>query len=430
MVNVLLIGAGGREHALALALRRSKGLTKLFVAPGNPGIAALAECVTLDTANPQAVLQFCRLMGVSFVVIGPETPLVAGLVDNLEKGGIKAFGPSKAAAQLEGSKEFTKQLCDENKIPTAQWRSFDDGASAIAYVQTCMLPIVIKADGLAAGKGVMIAAQLDDAKKAISTCFETAGGKVVIEEYLDGEEVSFFVLCDGENVVALTSAQDHKRAFDGDQGPNTGGMGAYSPAPVFTGDIERDVMTRIILPTVAAMKKRGMPFKGVLFAGLMLTKSGPQLIEYNCRFGDPETQVILPRLRSDLLDLLQSCANGTLAQKTAVFGDDAALTIVYAAKGYPGAYEKGSAITLPAPLLENDQLIITHAGTAMKGTQLVADGGRVLNITAVAPQLQQAHDLAYAAIGKMEWPQGFYRQDIGWRALKSVSTPDAEKIAQ
>ncbi len=416
MMNVLLIGSGGREHALALALCRSKGLKKLFCAPGNPGIAEVAECVTLDTANHPAVIQFCKLMAIGFVVIGPETPLVAGLVDDLDAAGIQAFGPSKAAAKLEGSKEFTKILCDENNIPTARWRAFENAAAAIEYTQTHSLPIVIKADGLAAGKGVTIAANLEDAAQAIKDCFETKGAKLVIEDYLDGEEVSFFVLCDRTNVLPLTSAQDHKRACDGDKGPNTGGMGAYSPASIFTKAIERDVLSKIVLPTIKAMKQRGTPFKGVLFVGLMLTKNGPQLIEYNCRFGDPETQVILPRLRSDLLELLIASADGTLDQKTALFRDDAALTLVYAAKGYPAAFDKGSAIQLP-PSIASDTIVITHAGTAMKGTQLVANGGRVLNVTAMASSLQQAHDLAYTAIKTIDWPEGFYRSDIGWRAL-------------
>jgi phosphoribosylamine--glycine ligase len=420
-MNVLLIGGGGREHALAWALSASPLLTKLYAAPGNAGIAELATCVALDVADSAAVLAFVRDIEIGFVVIGPEAPLVAGLGDALAAAGVKHFGPSKAAAQLEGSKGFTKDLCREAGIPTGAYGRFKDAASAHAYLATQPVPIVVKADGLAAGKGVVVAATRAEAAAAIDACFSgafgAAGAEVVIEEFLDGEEASFFALCDGTTALALATAQDHKRVGDNDTGPNTGGMGAYSPAPVMTPDLVQRTMDEIIRPTVAAMAARGTPFKGVLFAGLMITAEGPKLIEYNVRFGDPETQVLMMRLTSDLLAAMLATADGVLDHFDVRWRSDAALTVVMAANGYPGTPEKGTEIrgldaarTLPG-------VQIFHAGTRREGERLLADGGRVLNVTALGATVAEAQERAYAAIAKIDWPGGFYRRDIGWRAV-------------
>ena len=420
-MNVLLIGSGGREHALALALSRSARLTRLFIAPGNPGTAALGQNVVLDINNHDAVIEFCRLMQIGFVVIGPEAPLVAGLVDDLEAAGLLAFGPSKAAAQLEGSKGFTKDLCRECSIPTAAYARFSSAEPAKAYLREQVAPIVVKADGLAAGKGVIVASTLAEAEAAIDLifggAFGEAGAQVVIEDFLEGEEASFFALCDGEHALAFASAQDHKRVGEGDTGPNTGGMGAYSPAPVVTPQIEARVMQEIILPTLRGMKARGTPFKGVLFAGLMIGPKGPQLIEFNARFGDPETQVMLPRLAEDLLDLLLASAKGHLPDRPVRLSDQCALTIVYAAKGYPDAPGRGSVIGNLDAATHMPDVIVTHAGTKANGLTLLANGGRVLNITGLGRDVAQARERAYAAIEKINWPGGFYRRDIGWRAL-------------
>jgi phosphoribosylamine--glycine ligase len=420
-MNVLLIGSGGREHALALALKRSPKLARLYAAPGNPGIGALAEIVALDVTDHAAVIRFCRENAVTFVVVGPEAPLVAGLVDDLEAVGIAAFGPTKAAAQLEGSKGFTKDICAEFHIPTAAYGRFTDRASAEAFVREKGAPIVVKADGLAAGKGVTVAMTLDEALSAVAECFDgafgAAGAEVVVEEFLEGEEASFFALSDGETAIPFASAQDHKRVGDGDTGPNTGGMGAYSPAPIMTEAMVARVMAEIINPTVAAMKAKGMPFKGVFFAGLMLTKSGPELIEYNVRFGDPETQVMMLRLKSDLLELMIAAREGRLAGHTVDLAPDAALNVVMAARGYPGTPEKGSVIAG----IENAEAIpgvtVFHAGTAVKDGQLVANGGRVLNVAAMAGSVKEAQALAYKGVDALSWPGGFCRRDIGWRAV-------------
>ncbi|MBL8882601.1 MAG: phosphoribosylamine--glycine ligase [Hyphomicrobium sp.] len=420
-MNVLLIGSGGREHALAWAMTASPLLEKLYCAPGNAGIAEQAECVALDIANHDAVIAFCRDNAVDFVVIGPEAPLVGGLGDALDEAGIAYFGPNAAAARLEGSKGFTKDLCAQFNIPTAAYGRFCDADAALAYLEGKPLPIVIKADGLAAGKGVVIATTTEEARAAVEACFAgafgTAGAQVVIEEFLQGEEASFFALCDGTHALALASAQDHKRVGNGDTGPNTGGMGAYSPAPVMTAEMTRRTMDEIILPTVAAMRARGTPFRGVLFAGLMIAKDGPKLIEYNVRFGDPETQVLMMRLRSDILAALRATSNGTLGSIDLKWSDDTALTVVMAANGYPGTPEKGTQIKGLKAAARIDGVEIFHAGTRRDGEHILADGGRVLNVTARGTSVADAQAHAYAAIAKIDWPGGFCRTDIGWRAI-------------
>jgi phosphoribosylamine---glycine ligase len=426
-MNILLIGSGGREHALAWSLSASPLCGKIFCAPGNAGIAALADCVTLDVADHQAVVQFCRVMQVGFVIVGPEGPLVEGIVDALIAAKIKVFGPNKAAAQLEGSKGFTKDLCAEFKIPTGAYGRFKDAARAKSYLAKQSLPIVIKADGLAAGKGVVIAATRAEAEVAIDACFAgafgDAGHEVVIEAFLDGEEASFFALVDGTTSLALATAQDHKRVGDGDTGLNTGGMGAYSPAPVMTQAMIERTMAEIIRPTVAGMAKRGTPFRGVLFAGLMITADGPQLIEYNTRFGDPETQVILMRLKSDLLAALLAVADGVLSTFDLRWSDEVALTVVMAARGYPGEPLKGTEIKGLDQASEIAGVEIFHAGTKRDGTRILANGGRVLNVTARGRTVVEAQARAYAAIKLIDWPEGFCRHDIGWRAIAREQGP-------
>lgn len=421
-MNVLLIGSGGREHALAWALASSPMLTTLYCAPGNGGISDVADCVDLDTTDADAVAAFCTDHSVKFVVIGPEAPLVVGLSDDLRKRGIKVFGPSKAAAQLEGSKAFTKELCDRKRVPTAAYGHFTDAEAAKEYARQQGAPIVVKADGLAAGKGVTVAETLDQALAAIDECFSgkfgDAGAEVVIEECLIGEEASFFVLCDGKNILPLATAQDHKRVGDGDTGPNTGGMGAYSPAPVMTEAMCKRTLEDIIKPSVEGMAEAGFPYKGVLYAGLMITKDGPKLIEYNVRFGDPECQVLMVRLKSDLLPALLATADGLLDHVDLRWHDDVALTVVMATTGYPGSYGKGSEIS---GLVEaqNDELVeIFHAGTELQGSKFIATGGRVLNITARGKTVREAQERAYKAIAKIDWPEGFCRSDIGWRAIQ------------
>jgi phosphoribosylamine--glycine ligase len=421
-MNVLLIGSGGREHALANALATSPLLGKLYAAPGNPGIAAVAVLVRLDTGDHAAVADFCRRAGVELVVVGPEAPLVAGLVDDLAAAGIAAFGPTRAAAQLEGSKGFTKDLCREFGIPTAAYERFAAAAPAKAYIAARGAPIVVKADGLAAGKGVIVATTVEEAEAAVDTifggAFGAAGAEVVVEDFLDGEEASFFALCDGERAVAFASAQDHKRVGDGDTGPNTGGMGAYSPAPVMTDEMSSRVMREIIEPTLAGMKARGAPYRGVLFAGLMIGAKGPQLIEFNARFGDPETQVMLPRLEDDLLALMLACAKGKLPQAPVRLSPRTALTVVYAATGYPDSPLRGTEIRHLERAAAVPGVTVTHAGTQLDGDRLLANGGRVLNITAIGDSVAAAQAKAYEAIRLIEWEGGFYRQDIGWRAVE------------
>ncbi|MFD0915984.1 phosphoribosylamine--glycine ligase [Pseudahrensia aquimaris] len=419
-MNILLIGSGGREHALAWKLAQSPLLEKLFISPGNGGMDPLGEIVTLEVTNHQAVIDFCRLMAVAFVVIGPEAPLVDGLADSLRAADIDAFGPSAAAAQLEGSKNFTKALCAKMDIPTAAYGHFTDAAAAHAYIDAQGAPIVIKADGLAAGKGVTVAMTLEEAHAAIDDCFDgafgDAGAEVVVEEFLEGEEASMFFLCDGKTALPFGTAQDHKRVGDGDTGANTGGMGAYSPAPVLDDDMQQRVMREIVEPTLRGMAQAGSPFSGVLYAGLMIDASGPKLIEYNVRFGDPECQVLMVRLESDLLPLLLASAKGDLSGAKAVWSDEVALTVVMAAKGYPGAYEKGTIITA-LDALYDDQIEVFHAGTELRGKHLYAVGGRVLCVVARAETVKEAQKLAYYAVEEVNWPEGFWRTDIGWRAI-------------
>ncbi|HEX2146700.1 MAG TPA: phosphoribosylamine--glycine ligase [Pseudorhizobium sp.] len=418
-MKVLLIGSGGREHALAWKLAQSPLLTALFAAPGNPGIAQHAKLLSLNVDDQSAVLDFCRDAGIDLVVVGPEAPLVAGLADRLREAGVATFGPSAAAAQLEGSKGFTKDLCARYAIPTGAYKRFTAAEAAKAYVIEQGAPIVIKADGLAAGKGVTVAMTLEEAQAAVDDCFSgafgSAGAEVVVEAFLDGEEASFFCLSDGKTALALATAQDHKRVGDADTGPNTGGMGAYSPAPVMTPEIVERTMKEIIEPTIHGMAEMGHPFTGVFFAGLMITAKGPELIEYNVRFGDPECQVLMMRLKSDLLPLLHAAATGTLDQVTAEWSDDVALTVVMASKGYPGSYKKNTPIgTLPETAADEK---IFHAGTALEDGQLVATGGRVLNVTATGPTVAEAQAKAYALIEQIDWENGFCRRDIGWRAI-------------
>ena len=420
-MNVLLIGSGGREHALALSLSRSPLLTKLFVAPGNPGMARIAGIAALDVADHAAVVAFCRLMAIGLVVVGPEAPLVAGLVDDLDAAGIRAFGPTKAAAQLEGSKGFTKDLCRDYAIPTGAYARFTQPEPALAYVREQGAPIVVKADGLAAGKGVVVAMTLAEAEAAVKMMFDgafgAAGAEVVIEAFLDGEEASFFAICDGQRALPFASAQDHKRVGDGDTGPNTGGMGAYSPAPVMTAGVERRVMDEIIAPTMRGMAARGAPFKGVLFAGLMIGPDGPKLIEFNTRFGDPETQVMLPRYQGDLMALMLAAAEGRLPETAAPLSPQTALTVVLAAEGYPDAPRKGGEIRGLDKAEAMAGVTVTHAGTKREGDRLVANGGRVLNVTALGDSVSEARARAYAAVDAIDFPQGFCRRDIGWRAV-------------
>ncbi len=420
-MNILLIGSGGREHALAWALLQSPLLTRLVCAPGNGGIAAIAECIDVSAEDHAAIVDLCRRENIGFVIIGPEGPLVAGLGDALAAAGIEYFGPSKAAAQLEGSKGYTKDLCREFDIPTGAYGRFTDKAAAKAYLSGVAGRVVVKADGLAAGKGVVIPETHAEAEVAIDACFAgafgAAGTEVVIEAFLDGEEASFFALSDGSHVVPLATAQDHKRVGDGDTGPNTGGMGAYSPAPVMTRAMIDRTMAEIIRPTIDAMATRGTPFKGVLFAGLMIGADGPKLIEFNVRFGDPETQALLPRLKSDLLAALLASARGTLAAVELAWSDDAALCVVMAANGYPGTFVRGSEIRGLDAAAACPGVQIFHAGTQKNGDHFVANGGRVLNIAARGATVAAAQQRAYAALDKVDWPGGFSRRDIGWRAV-------------
>lgn len=421
-MNVLLIGSGGREHALAWKISSSPIVKRLYCTPGNPGTEKIATNVLLDVTKPQDVINFCKDHTIDLVVIGPEAPLVAGLTDHLRKAGIAAFGPSQKAAQLEGSKGFTKDFCAKYNIPTAAYQRFNNAEKAKAYIQQRGVPIVVKADGLAAGKGVVVATNLQEALDAVDACFAgafgQAGVELVVEDFLEGEEASFFCLCDGKTAIPFGTAQDHKRVGDGDKGANTGGMGAYSPAPVMTDEIIARTMREIVEPTMRGMSEMGIPFTGVLFVGLMITQKGPELIEFNVRFGDPECQVLMMRLKSDIAPLLLAAAQGNLDHHKPEWSDDVALTIVYAAKGYPENPLKGTIIRDIDKADAQPDVKIFHAGTAIKDGELVANGGRVLNVTAKGKTVAEAQQKAYQAIDLINWPDGFCRRDIGWRAIE------------
>jgi phosphoribosylamine--glycine ligase len=420
-MNILILGGGGREHALAWAVKQNPKCDRLIVAPGNAGIAEIADCADLDILDGDAVAGFAAENAVDLVIVGPEAPLAAGVSDRLRAAGLAVFGPSKAAAELEASKAFTKAICDACGAPTAGWARFVEMGPALDYVRAKGAPIVVKADGLAAGKGVVVAMTLAEAEAAVEAMFGgslgEAGAEVVIEEFMGGEEASFFVLCDGETVLPIGTAQDHKRVGDGDTGPNTGGMGAYSPAPVLTEAIQARVLEEIVRPTLAEMARRGTPYSGILYAGLMIENGRARLVEYNVRFGDPEAQVLMMRLGAQVLDLLEAVAQGRLEGMAVHWADDHALSVVMAANGYPGGYAKGSAIRGVEGLPQDSRQMVFHAGTARDGGDLVATGGRVLNVTARGATLAEARDRAYAMVDRIDWPGGFCRRDIGWRAL-------------
>jgi phosphoribosylamine--glycine ligase len=416
-MNVLILGSGAREHALAAAVAGSPMLGRLFVAPGNPGCEAVASLSALALDDHPAIIQFCIQQKIDFVIVGPEAPLVAGVVDDLAAAGVAAFGPTRAAARLEGSKGFTKDFCTEFGIPTAEYRRFHDRTAALDYVAARGAPIVVKADGLAAGKGVVVAETLDEALDAVIALYDKQpNAECVIEERLKGEEVSFFALSDGEVAIPFGDAQDHKRAGDGDTGPNTGGMGAYSPSPLVTDTLSQTIMSRIVTPTIDGMRRRGSPFRGILFAGLMITEAGPKLIEFNVRFGDPEAEVVLPRFRGDLLRWLWEATVHSLPRERPPFSAQHALAVVMAAKGYPGTPQRGEEIKGLERAAGKDGVILFHAGTRRVDQQIVADGGRVLVVAGVASTLAAAGDQAYSALNLIDWPSGFYRRDIGARA--------------
>jgi len=422
-MKVLVVGSGGREHALCWAIAKSPKCKELLCAPGNAGIAEVARCVDVNADDIPEIVSLAKSESVDLVVVGPEGPLVGGLADRLEAAGIKVFGPSAAAAEIEGSKGVMKDLCAKYYIPTAEYQRFDEPDAAKEYIRSHGAPIVVKADGLAAGKGVILCRNENEAYAAIDhimveEAFGGAGAEVVVEEMMVGEEASFFAIVDGVNAVPLAAAQDHKAAFDNDEGPNTGGMGAYSPAPVVDQAMSDRIMDEIINPTIKGMAADGMPYKGVLFAGLMITESGPRLIEYNCRFGDPECQVLMMRLKSDALEVLAAAADGHLDKVKLKWHDEAALTVVMAAEGYPGKYEKGTEIKgiSDADVLKG--VTVFHAGTSANEESTLAVGGRVLGVTALAKTVKAAQTQAYKAIKKIDWPEGFYRSDIGWRAVK------------
>jgi phosphoribosylamine--glycine ligase len=421
-MRILVVGSGGREHALCWAIAASPLCTKLYCAPGNAGIAEVAECVPIQVDNLASLVAFAKRERIEFVVIGPEAPLVGGLGTMMREAGFKTFGPSLQAAQLEGSKSFTKALCKRHNIPTAEYERFIDADKAIAYIKKRGAPIVVKADGLAAGKGVVVAETVEQAITAVRDIlqgvkFGAAGHSVVIEDFLDGEEASFFALSDGENVLPLIGAQDHKRAFDNDRGPNTGGMGAYTPAPIFDAAMQKRTMDEIIMPTVRGMKAEGTPFQGVLYAGLMIGKQGPKLIEYNARFGDPECQVLVRRLKSDIVPVLMACDEGGLRHMDVRWSNDAAICVVMASNGYPDDYKKGSEIRGLDKAARVEGVELFHAATRQDGPRVLADGGRVVNITAVGPTVEIARERAYRAVDLIDWPGGFCRRDIAWRAI-------------
>ncbi|MEO1452918.1 MAG: phosphoribosylamine--glycine ligase [Pseudomonadota bacterium] len=421
-MNILILGGGGREHALAWAVMQNPKCDKLIVAPGNAGIAQIADCAAIDIEDGGTVATFAEENAIDFVIVGPEAPLAAGVADRLRDAGLLVFGPSRAAAQLEASKAFTKEICDAAGAPTAAWARFSDAEAAKAYIVAQGAPIVVKADGLAAGKGVVVAMDVDEALAAIDDmfggAFGSAGAEVVIEEFMEGEEASFFVLCDGTDVLPIGTAQDHKRVGEGDTGPNTGGMGAYSPAPVMTAAVQARAMDEIIRPTMAEMARRGMPYQGVLYAGFMIADGAPRLVEYNVRFGDPECQVLMMRLGGQAFDLIHAAAEGRLAEARVNWADDHAMTVVLAAEGYPGRYAKGHVIGGLGDVTEDSAHMVFHAGTARLEGSVTSAGGRVLNVTARGDSLQEARDRAYAMVDQIAFPAGFCRRDIGWRALK------------
>ena len=420
-MNILILGSGGREHALAWAVMQNPKCDRLIVAPGNAGIAQIAECASFDIESGTAVVNFAEENAIDFVIVGPEAPLAAGVADRLREAGILVFGPSAEAARLEASKSFTKEICDAAQAPTAGYARFTEAEPARAYIRDQGAPIVVKADGLAAGKGVIVAMDEATALEAVDDmfggAFGGAGAEVVIEEFMEGEEASLFVLCDGENILSVGTAQDHKRVGEGDTGLNTGGMGAYSPAPVLSAEIEAKAMDEIIRPTMAEMARRGTPFQGVLYAGLMIKDDQPRLVEYNVRFGDPECQVLMMRLGAQAMDLMHAAAEGRLGEARVNWADDHALTVVLAAKGYPGAYEKGTRINGLDALPEDSSNMVFHAGTKAQDGAVLATGGRVLNVTARGASLKEAADRAYEMVDNVDWPGGFHRRDIGWRAL-------------
>ena len=423
-MRILVVGGGGREHALCWAISASPLCTKLFCAPGNAGIAQIAECHEVGADDTPGQVALAKELKIDFVVIGPDAPLVAGMADDFRAAGFKTFGPSQKAAQLEGSKSFTKELCKRHGIPTAAYERFTDVGKAETYIKAQGAPIVVKADGLAAGKGVIVAETVEQAIGAVRDMlagnkFGAAGSSVVIEEFMEGEEASLFALCDGEHVLPLVGAQDHKRAFDGDKGPNTGGMGAYSPVPILDQATFDRAMREIVLPTAKAMKDEGTPFQGVFYAGLMIGKDRrPRLVEYNCRFGDPETQVLVMRLKSDIVPALMACADGGLKHFDLRWSDQAALTVIMATKGYPDSYPRGSEIRGLEAASKVEGVQIFHAGTKADGKRILANGGRVLNVTALGTTVEQARERAYKAVGLIDWPAGFYRRDIAWRAVR------------
>ncbi len=420
-MNILILGSGGREHALAWAVMQNPKCDRLIVAPGNAGIAQIADCAALDIENGGAVVNFAEENSIDFVIVGPEAPLATGVADRLREAGVLVFGPSAEAARLEASKSFTKEICDASGAPTAAYARFTEADPAKAYIREQGAPIVVKADGLAAGKGVIVAMEEQTALDAIDEmfggAFGGAGAEVVIEDFMEGEEASLFVLCDGEDILSIGTAQDHKRVGEGDTGLNTGGMGAYSPAPVLSAEIEERAMDQIVRPTMDEMKRRGTPFQGVLYAGLMIKDGQPKLVEYNVRFGDPECQVLMMRLGAQAMDLMHAAAEGRLSETQVNWADDHAMTVVMAANGYPGTYEKGTVINGLDTMPEDSRNMVFHAGTKAADGAILASGGRVLNVTARGDSLQEARDRAYAMVDSVDWPDGFYRSDIGWRAL-------------
>lgn len=423
-MKVLLVGGGGREHSLGWKIAQSPLLTRLYLAPGSPGLNVLGEPLGISADDIDGIVKAARSIGVDLVVVGPEAALAAGLADRLAEVAIPCFGPSAAAAELESSKGFMKEVATSVGAPTAAFERFDDIDRAKAYLRTRRAPFVVKADGLAAGKGVIIAATLDEADSAIESllggALGDAGREIIIEDYLEGEEASFFVITDGATALPMIAVQDHKRAFDGDKGPNTGGMGAYAPAPVFTDDVCEKTMQRIIEPVIAEMARRGRPFKGVLFAGLMIGEDSPRLIEFNARFGDPECQVMMRLLNSDILPVLFAAATGALKDHDLEWSQESCALVVMASKGYPGAYARGSEIKGLEKAERCEGVVVFHAGTKQRGGALVANGGRVLNVTACGPSIRDAVERVYEGVEKIDWPEGFYRRDIAWRALKAL----------